>query len=94
MATSQMFLRATELGLVAHPILGFSQTKVREALDVPDDMELMTLVLVGKKADAINPILDEGQVKSEKTRPERLPLERFAFIDRYTGDDPPPDRVG
>jgi nitroreductase len=92
MATAQMFLRATELGLVAHPIVGFSQTKTREALDIPDDMQLMALVLVGKKADRINPVLDEGQQKSEKSRPERLPLERFAFIDRYTGDDPPPEK--
>jgi len=91
MATGQMFLRATELGLVAHPIAGFSQTKTREALEIPDDMELIALVIVGKKADVPNPILDEGQLKSEMKRPERLPLERFAFIDCYTGDDPLPE---
>ena len=92
MATGQMFLRATELGLVTHPIAGFSQTKTREALEIPDDMELIALVIVGKKADVPNPILNEGQMENEMKRPERLPLERFAFIDRYTGEDPPAEK--
>ncbi len=86
MATATMILRATELGLVAHPIAGFSPKKVREILGVPDDYQVITLVNVGRKADGIHPYLSEDQARAEKRRPERLPLERYAYHNRYTGE--------
>jgi nitroreductase len=86
MATATMILRATELGLVAHPIAGFSPKKVREILGIPDDYQVITLVNVGKKADSIHPYLSEEQARIEKERPERLPLEKYAFHNRYTGE--------
>ncbi len=86
MATATLILRATELGLVAHPIAGFSPKKVREILGIPDDYQVITLVNVGKKADSIHPYLSEEQARIEKERPERLPLEKYAFHNRYTGE--------
>lgn len=84
MATAFLILRATELGLVAHPIAGFSQKKTREILGIPDDLEVITFVNVGKHAMTIHPILSEKQVAIEKKRPERFPLEKFVFLNRYT----------
>jgi nitroreductase len=83
MATAAIILRATELGLVAHPIAGFSPKKTREVLNIPDDMEVITLVIVGKHATEINPVLSEKQIEAEKARPERLPVEKFVYLNRY-----------
>lgn len=85
MATAFLILRATELGLVAHPIAGFSPKKTREALGIPEEFQVITLVLVGKRASALNPVLSEKQVLAEASRPPRLPFERFAFMNGYDG---------
>jgi nitroreductase len=86
MATATLVLRATELGLVAHPIAGFSPKKVRETLGIPDEYQVITLVNVGKKADGIHPYLSEDQARTELERPDRLPLEMYAYHNRYTGE--------
>jgi len=80
MATAFVILRATELGLVAHPIAGYNEEAVKEILGIPEDMQLITLVNVGKHSETIGPRLSEKQVESEKERPERLPLEEFAYV--------------
>jgi nitroreductase len=86
MATAFLILRATELGLVAHPIAGYSPQKTREVLGIPEDMDVVTLVNVGKHADEVSPVLSEEQAKAEKERPARLPFEKFAFLNRYAAD--------
>jgi nitroreductase len=83
MATAFLILRATELGLVAHPIAGYSPQKTREVIGIPDDIEVITLVIVGKHAKTLNPILSEKQIASEKQRPERFPFKKFVFLNRY-----------
>jgi len=50
LSVGQLLLQATELGLTAHPIAGFSQQKTRRVLHIPEDYEVITLVIVGKKA--------------------------------------------
>ena len=83
MATEAMILRATELGLVAHPIAGYSPRKTREVLDIPEDIDIIALVIVGKHSDKIDPVLSEKQVEAEKKRPERIPIDEFVYINRY-----------
>jgi len=85
MATATLILRATELGLVAHPIAGFNEARVKEALGIPERMRLITLVIVGKRSAGRSPLLSEEQWRVEQKRPERLPLERFAWMERYGG---------
>ncbi len=68
MATALMILRATELGLVAHPIAGYSPKKVRAVLGIPDDMRVVTLVIFGKHTDQIGDLLSEDQAASESRR--------------------------
>jgi len=84
MAAAFMILRATEKGLVAHPIAGFDENLAREILGIPDDMHLITLVMVGVKSAEMSPVLNEKQRASELERPPRLPLEKIAFHNRYT----------
>lgn len=87
MSVAYLILRATELGLVAHPIAGFKPKRVREILGIPDGFTLLSLIIVGKKAELIHPYLNEGQVEHEKERPERLPLEEYAFHNVYSGEE-------
>lgn len=89
MATAFLLLRATELGLVAHPIAGYDEDRVKEVLGIPEEMVVIALVIVGRKASTISPLLSEKQVAWEKERPERLPLEAFAFTDRYRPHEEP-----
>jgi nitroreductase len=81
--TAFIILRATELGLVAHPIAGYSPKAVREVLGIPDTMQVITLVNVGMHVDTINPVLSEKQAYDETHRPERLPLEQVAFFNHW-----------
>lgn len=83
MSTAFIILRATELGLVAHPIAGFSPKKVREILNIPEEMNVITLVIVGKHSDDINPILSKKQKINEKHRPKRIPINEFTYINNY-----------
>jgi nitroreductase len=87
MATAAMILRATELGLVAHPIAGFSPKKTREILGIPDDMEVITLVIIGKHSNSISPVLSEKQIMAERKRPKRVPLSKFIHRNRYQKQD-------
>ncbi|HAD81799.1 MAG: nitroreductase [Candidatus Edwardsbacteria bacterium RIFOXYD12_FULL_50_11] len=83
MAAAHLILRATELGLVAHPIAGFDPEKVRAILGIPADLTVITLINVGKHSEKISPRLSSEQAKGEKERPPRKPLGEFAFHNRY-----------
>jgi nitroreductase len=84
MATAFIILRATELGLVAHPIDGFSEKKAKEILRIPDQIRLIALVIVGKHREEIRDVLSEDQKGWEKERPKRLPQEKFVFRNTYS----------
>lgn len=83
MATAQMILAALEMGLTAHPIAGYDEAAVKAALAVPEDHRVVTLVIVGAPADAAAPYLSEKQAEAEKARPQRMPLEAFAHLERW-----------
>ena len=83
MATGSLILRATELGLVAHPIAGYSPKKTREILDIPDNHNIIALVIVGKHSEKISPILSDKQVEAENKRPLRIPLDKFVYINKF-----------
>lgn len=85
MAVAFIILRATELGLVAHPIAGYDENKAKEALGIPADMTLVTLVNVGRHTTELKPYLSENQIKAERGRPPRKELSEYLFIDHYTG---------
>jgi nitroreductase len=82
-ATGFLLLRLTELGLVSHPIAGFKHKKVREILDIPDRMTVISLIVIGKRAEKINPLLSDTQKGEEIYRPDRKKLEEFVFANKY-----------
>ncbi|MFX0017579.1 MAG: nitroreductase family protein [Promethearchaeota archaeon] len=82
-ATAFIILRATELGLVAHPIAGFNEPQAKQILKIPDEMRLITLIIIGKHSKTINPVLSEKMKLGEKQRPPRKELDKFIFINSY-----------
>lgn len=81
-AASALQLRATELGLVAHPIAGFDNEKVRLALGIPEGNMVLTLINVGKKIEDKSGLTPQ-QAEVEDARPQRLPLENIFSVDKY-----------
>ena len=84
MAVASIILRATEMGLVAHPIAGYSPNKVREVLNIPSEYNVINLLVIGKKDPNIPADFDEYQVKNEKNRPQRKPLKEFVFHNSFS----------
>ena len=82
MAVGMMILRATEMGLVAHPIAGFDEEAARRVLGLGGDSTLITIIAFGRHSDGISPILSPHQVEAEKERPARLPFEGFASLEK------------
>jgi len=83
MATAYLILRLTERSLVAHPIAGYSERTAKQAIGMPDDMKLITLVIVGRKAEGVAAALSDPQKASELARPPRKPFEGVAFLNGY-----------
>ena len=83
MAVAFLILRATERGMVAHPIAGYSQKKVKNILKIPEDMKVITLIIFGVHSGIINPSLSEKQKEAEKKRPERKKPEEICFHNVY-----------
>lgn len=84
MAVAQMILRATELGIVAHPIAGYDENKTKKILNIPEEMRVITLIIVGKHSEEINDLLSEKQAGSESERPARKNLHEFIWFNSYT----------
>lgn len=51
MATGMLMVQATQMGLVAHPIAGYDPLAVKEALGIPAEYVLITLIVVGRPGD-------------------------------------------
>lgn len=84
-ASAFMMLRATELGLVAHPIAGYDEPKVKKVLAIPDEYDVVAMLVVGTKTydqDAVDSLPPDLQ-PDELRRPARLELGELAFADRF-----------
>lgn len=85
LATANLMLQATELGLVAHPFAGYKPELVAEILAIPPEMTVIALIAVSARSESINPKLSERQVQDEQQRPPRLERNQFFFVNRYGG---------
>ena len=83
MASAILILKATELGLVAHPIAGYNPDKVKEVLDIPEPFEVLTLIIVGKKSQEEGELLSDYQKEVEKKRPERKQKSEVVYLNRF-----------
>ncbi|MBC7220827.1 nitroreductase family protein [Candidatus Bipolaricaulota bacterium] len=51
MATGLLMIQATQMGLIAHPIAGYDPLAVKEALGIPNEYVLITLIVVGRPGE-------------------------------------------
>lgn len=87
LAIGQLELRATELGLLAHPIAGYDPLKVKAALGIPEEYVVMTLVICGYLGGD-EALLSDKQKGWERTRPERKPTGENIFMDKWGSSYP------
>ncbi|MDD3044047.1 MAG: nitroreductase family protein [Candidatus Delongbacteria bacterium] len=73
----QLILKATEMGIVAHIIAGFEHKKVEKFISLPEDWNIISLIIFGKRSKKKLEISDED-------RPERLSLKYVYSIDEYS----------
>ncbi|MFO7791796.1 MAG: nitroreductase family protein [Candidatus Saliniplasma sp.] len=86
LGTAFLILKATEMGLIAHPIAGFDECETKKTLDIPDEYQVITLVIVGKHSEEIKDELTDSQVKVEKERPDRKNFDGFVYLDKFGKD--------
>lgn len=72
-AVGQMLLQATELGLVAHPIAGYSPQKIRKITNIPEDYKIIAMIIFGK----------HPQKAEEEARPPRKDFSEFRYLEDY-----------
>lgn len=82
LAIGQLVLRATELGLVAHPIAGYDPVRVKQALGIPEGYTVITLVVCGYPGSD-DSLLSDKQKEAESSRPERKPLAENFQVDAW-----------
>ncbi len=82
LAIGQLELRATELGLIAHPIAGFDPLKAKELLGIPQDYTVITFVIVGYPGTD-DSLLSDKQKALEPNRPDRKPVGENFFKDKW-----------
>lgn len=82
LAVGEMVLRATELGLIAHPIAGYDPILIKQNLGVPQEYVLITLVNIGYPGTDVS-MLSDKQLLAEKERPPRKPVGENFFNGRW-----------
>jgi nitroreductase len=85
LAVQNVLIQATQMGLIAHPIAGYDPLKVKEALRIPQDHILITLIIVGKPGDIET--LNEKHREIELGPRDRRPLDAVLMWDRYSSEN-------
>ncbi|SPP64505.1 nitroreductase family protein [Nitrospira lenta] len=81
LATENLLLQVTALGLVAHPMAGFDIEKARADLQIPPGYEPAAMIAVGYPGE-LSVLPDHLQQRELKPR-ERKPLTEIAFLGQW-----------
>ncbi|MBU4033059.1 MAG: nitroreductase family protein [Candidatus Thermoplasmatota archaeon] len=84
MAIGQLMLMAVEMGLVTHAMAGFSPGKTREILGIPEDMDVVTVIAVGKRSAEKTANISDDDWAVEDIRPARFEFPEYAYQERYS----------
>ncbi len=74
-------IQAQHLGLIAHPIAGFSPAKVRAGLAIPKEFVPVAVIVVGKAG--ADDALSEKQKADEAAPRSRVPLSDVVYRERF-----------
>ena len=85
-ATAQLMIQATALGLYVHAMAGILPDKARERYRVPEDFDVVTALAVGYLGDAA--ALPEALRDRELAPRQRRPLTELAFTDAWGNPAP------
>jgi nitroreductase len=81
LAVGNMLLQATREGLIAHPIAGFKPVPLKEALGIPPELILISLVIVGYPGEESG--LSEKHRAQEHSPRSRKPLSEVVKYERW-----------
>jgi len=89
LASMNLMLQATELGLIAHPIAGFKQAPIKDLLNIPSDYTLITLIILGHPANDVAFLSEKHQLE-EASEQSRAPFGNVVAWNQFTLGDPSP----
>ncbi len=81
LAVQNLMLQATAEGLIAHPIAGYKPLPIKEAFGIPQEMLLITLVVVGLPGDESH--LNEKHKELEHSLRDRKPEDRVIMYNGW-----------
>jgi nitroreductase len=81
LATENLLLQATALGLVAHPMAGFDIEKARADYKIPGGHEPVAMIAVGYPGD---PTVLTDRLRERELKPRtRRPISEFVFAEEW-----------
>jgi nitroreductase len=83
MAVGNMLLQGVREGLYTHPIAGFSPAPIKEILEIPEDITLLTLVIFGYPGEVSE--LNEKHRESERSERSRKPMDETVAYGKWPG---------
>jgi nitroreductase len=81
LAVGNLMTQATAEGLIAHPIAGYKPETVKDALGVPQELILITLVILGHPGDEGH--LNEKHLALEHSPRDRKPEAEVIHYERW-----------
>jgi len=87
MASQNILLQATELGLVARPMAGFQPALLRQAFGLPDAYTVLVVIAVGYEGDLDT--LSEKHREVSRAARGRRPIEENFFLNRFASPEEP-----
>ena len=81
LAVENVLLQGIHLGLVMHPIAGFREYEVKEALGIPEEYRVHTLVIAGYPGRPDD--VDASVLEKENVPRERKSLDEIAFAEMW-----------
>jgi len=81
LAIENLILQGISMGLVVHPIAGFSESKVKEALSIPETYRVHALIIVGYAGNESH--VDERTIEKEKMPRERKNLDEIVCWEKW-----------
>ncbi|MBN1979734.1 MAG: nitroreductase family protein [Anaerolineae bacterium] len=85
LAVENIMLQATELGLVARPMAGFSPRGVKEAFGFPEEIKVVIAIAIGYEGDLST--LDERKRATSLAPRVRKPMEEIVHFNTWGKDE-------
>lgn len=82
-AVGQLGVQATSMGLGLHQLGGFDPGKTRQAFGIPEELDVVTVIVLGWPGKAED--LPEHLQQRERTRSPRRALSELVHYGRFTG---------